>query len=51
MSGHGITTRVLDKSLVVIPCPDINLTGKDYWQNATYLGVLRTIAFFASMMF
>lgn len=50
MSGHGITTRVLDKSLVV-RLNVINLTGKDYWQNATYLGVLRTIAFFASMMF
>lgn len=48
--GARYATRLLDKSLVV-RLNVINLTGKDYWQNATYLGVPRTIAFSASMMF
>ncbi|WP_350283848.1 TonB-dependent siderophore receptor, partial [Nitrosomonas sp.] len=48
--GARYTTRVLDKALTV-RLNVINLTGKNYWQNAGYLGVPRTVAFSASMMF
>ncbi len=48
--GARYSTRLYDKSLIV-RLNVINLTGKDYWQNATYLGVPRTVAFSASMMF
>ena len=48
--GARYTTRVLDKTLTV-RLNIINLTGKNYWQNANYLGVPRTVAFSASMMF
>ena len=48
--GARYTTRVLDKALTV-RLNVINLTGKNYWQSANYLGVPRTIAFSASMMF
>ncbi len=48
--GARYSTRVLDKVLTV-RLNVINLTGKNYWQNATYLGVPRTVAFSASMMF
>lgn len=48
--GARYATRVLNKSLVV-RLNVINLTGKNYWQNANYLGVPRTVAFSVSMMF
>ncbi|SDW45591.1 iron complex outermembrane recepter protein [Nitrosomonas europaea] len=48
--GARYATRVLDKSLI-IRLNVINLTGKNYWQDATYLGVPRTVAFSASMNF
>ncbi|HRN82197.1 MAG TPA: TonB-dependent receptor [Nitrosomonas europaea] len=48
--GARYNTRVLDKALTV-RLNIINLTGKDYWQNATYLGVPRTVAFSVSTMF
>ena len=48
--GARYTTRVLDKALTV-RLNVINLTGKNYWQNEYTLGVPRTIAFSASMMF
>ncbi|MEB2331365.1 MAG: TonB-dependent receptor [Nitrosomonas sp.] len=48
--GARYTTRVLDKALTV-RLNVINLTGKNYWQNATYLGVPRTVAFSVSTMF
>ncbi|WP_276817695.1 TonB-dependent siderophore receptor [Nitrosomonas europaea] len=48
--GARYTTRVLDKALTV-RLNVINLTGKDYWQNDYTLGVPRTVAFSASMMF
>jgi iron complex outermembrane receptor protein len=48
--GARYSTRLYDKSLVV-RLNVINLTGKNYWQEATYLGVPRTIAFSASMSF
>ncbi|WP_347887804.1 TonB-dependent receptor [Nitrosomonas europaea] len=48
--GARYTTRVLDKALTV-RLNIINLTGKNYWQNPYYLGVPRTVAFSASMMF
>ena len=48
--GARYAPRVLDKSLVV-RLNVINLTGKNYWQNANFLGVPRTVAFSASMNF
>jgi len=48
--GARYATRVLDKALTV-RLNVINLTGKNYWQDANYLGVPRTVAFSASMMF
>ncbi|MCE7916180.1 MAG: TonB-dependent receptor [Nitrosomonas sp. PRO5] len=48
--GARYATRVLDKSLIV-RLNVINLTGKNYWQDANYLGVPRTIAFSVSTMF
>ncbi len=48
--GARYTTRVLDKALIV-RLNVINLTGKNYWQNANFLGVPRTVAFSASMSF
>ncbi|WP_350283819.1 TonB-dependent receptor [Nitrosomonas sp.] len=48
--GARYSTRVLDKALTV-RLNVINLTGKDYWQSATYLGVPRTVAFSVSTMF
>ena len=48
--GARYTTRVLDKALIV-RLNVINLTGKNYWQNDYTLGVPRTVAFSASMMF
>jgi len=48
--GARYSTHVLDKALTV-RLNVINLTGKNYWQDANYLGVPRTIAFSASMMF
>jgi len=48
--GTRYATRVLDKSLIV-RLNVINLTGKNYWQDANFLGVPRTVAFSASMMF
>ena len=48
--GARYATRVLDKSLIV-RLNVLNLTGKNYWQEANYLGVPRTIAFSASMSF
>uniref|UniRef100_UPI0037CB6374 TonB-dependent siderophore receptor n=1 Tax=Nitrosomonas sp. TaxID=42353 RepID=UPI0037CB6374 len=48
--GARYTTRVLDKALTV-RLNVFNLTGKNYWQDANYLGVPRTVAFSASMMF
>ena len=48
--GARYSTRLYDKSLIV-RLNVINLTGKDYWQNANYLGIPRTIAFSASMNF
>ncbi|MFZ2884137.1 TonB-dependent siderophore receptor [Nitrosomonas europaea] len=48
--GTRYTTRVLDKALTV-RLNVINLTGKNYWQEATYLGVPRTVAFSVSTMF
>ena len=48
--GARYTTRVLDKALTV-RLNIINLTDKNYWQDANFLGVPRTIAFSASMMF
>ena len=48
--GARYATRVLDKSLIV-RLNVINLTGKNYWQDANFLGVPRTVAFSASMMF
>jgi len=48
--GARYSTRVLNKALTV-RLNVINLTGKNYWQNATYLGVPRTVAFSVSTMF
>ncbi|HBF25509.1 MAG TPA: TonB-dependent receptor [Nitrosomonas sp.] len=48
--GARYATRVLDKSLIV-RLNVINLTGKNYWQDANYLGVPRTVAFSVSTMF
>jgi len=48
--GARYTTRVLDKALIV-RLNIINLTGKNYWQDANYLGVPRTVAFSVSTMF
>ncbi len=48
--GARYSTRVLNKALTV-RLNVINLTGKDYWQNANYLGVPRTVAFSVSTMF
>ena len=48
--GARYATRVLDKPLIV-RLNVINLTGKDYWQNANFLGVPRTVAFSISTMF
>ncbi|WP_396956124.1 TonB-dependent siderophore receptor [Nitrosomonas sp.] len=48
--GARYSTRIRDKALTV-RLNVINLTGKDYWQSATYLGVPRTIAFSVSTMF
>ncbi|KXK50656.1 TonB-dependent receptor domain-containing protein, partial [Nitrosomonas europaea] len=48
--GARYSTRVLNKALTV-RLNVINLTGKDYWQNSNFLGVPRTVAFSASMMF
>ncbi len=48
--GARYNTRVLDKALTV-RLNVLNLTGKDYWQSAGFLGVPRTIAFSVSTMF
>ncbi|MDL1865276.1 TonB-dependent receptor [Betaproteobacteria bacterium PRO5] len=48
--GARYTTRVLDKALTV-RLNVINLTGKNYWQDANYLGVPRTVAFSVNTMF
>ncbi|WP_350282514.1 TonB-dependent receptor domain-containing protein [Nitrosomonas sp.] len=48
--GARYTTRVLNKALTV-RLNIINLTDKNYWQDIYYLGVPRTVAFSASMMF
>jgi len=48
--GARYTTRVLDKALTV-RLNIINLTGKNYWQDANYLGVPRTVAFSVSTSF
>ena len=48
--GARYATRVLNKSLIV-RLNVINLTGKNYWQNANFLGVPRTVAFSVSTMF
>ena len=48
--GARYSTRVLDKALTV-RLNILNLTGKNYWQNAGYLGVPRTVAFSVSTMF
>lgn len=48
--GARYTTRVLNKALTV-RLNVINLTGKNYWQDANYLGVPRTVAFSISTMF
>src|SRR5690606_30876528 len=48
--GARYTARIRDKALTV-RLNVINLTGKNYWQDANFLGVSRTVAFSASMMF
>ncbi|MBX3630160.1 MAG: TonB-dependent receptor [Nitrosomonas sp.] len=48
--GARYSTRLYDKSLIV-RLNVFNLTGKNYWQDQFTLGVPRTVAFSASMMF
>ncbi len=48
--GARYNTRIRDKALTV-RLNVINLTGKNYWLDANYLGVPRTVAFSVSTMF